>query len=485
MRDALKGVRVLRDADGLQVPRLWVADTEGVNVRVRVADRLPVPLKVAVWRALSEREGDAEGERDGLRVEAVRLRGEAVAEAERGEAVRVRVTVTEGVRVALWVGGLWLGRNVGVWVGEAEGEPVGLSEGVMVVGVREPTVGDAVTVAVTRGRAEAVDVAEPVAEAERLRVREKVRVGAQDSDVVWEPLPDNDGLRLTDAVLEKVAVGACVTVAVRDREPEALRVPLRPGDAVSEPERVPEALGLGEGLGLWDVVVVGTRDTVRDCETEGRGLKLLERVGDTLRLGLRERDGCVGEGVAEADGLGDAEGPEGDRVRERVVDRVTLGLWLSVRERVRVSVEDGEGVCVGDGVGERVGLWVRVLVGDGEGEQVGLRLSLRLHVNETVADAPPDSDAVRVALVALRESERLPEGTHDPDGERDSDGCDAEGVAVHVPLVVRLTERLWLRLRLADGDGLGDPVGLGGEAVGLQVRVKLRVMLRVGVRVVV
>ena len=467
------------DAEGVGVvvrgkDAVTLCVAEGVSVRdgdqggVHVADRLGVRVAVAD-------DGEADGVADGVRERE-----------EEGLRVGVRLRETVGLcRAVRDVGVSEAGEGGAVRDRVCVREPLGYGEGVAL----------RVHVAVSVSEADADGLAEPgpeevdVGERETVPPRDRLRVG----DGVPEPegrrvpeVPDAvrlGGLRVRDAVLvvlPREAVPVLVCDGERDAEGEALAVAMREGvgdadrgvvgdgerlrDAVAEADHegvmrhVGVALGLGEhvavGLALGDGETEALR--VRVAVRDGPGVDVPVRVPDPV--GVTDRDG-VAEAVRDALpvlerlGVADAVG-----LRPGVADAEPLRLPVeeAVRVGAKVSVEVGERVR-GESVALTVSETVPVGVGEGVGDRVGLRvgeavgLALRDRVAEGDAEGVCDAERVperrRVAvLVPLR----VVEGEHAP-----------------VRLVVPLP--LWEALGLAEGEGLRLRLGLGGEAVKVDV----------------
>ena len=343
----------------------------------------------------------------------------------------------DGVEEAVAVAGLGVGAVVGLGLG---------------VGVKE------------LGEHDEVSVPERVAEAaERVTVKEDV----------GEPGPDTDGVLLAlGAEGDTDTTGDGVRLWVRLRG-ERLRV----SDTVPLMVRTAEPVWVTVGERLTLAVAVQVWDTVGDVslideDREHVAVRLLgavsEGVGLAVHVGVWLE---VGTSVTEGVGVLVCVWG-GERVSERLVDRLTEGVrevaceGLAVADGAndRLRVELGVGVAVGLGLLEGVGVQV---VRDGlgvPGLQLGLsdRLELRDEDGVAVCERGRERDCVRDTLEAVRV------GLEDELGE---------GVRERVRVRVCRQEREGLRLRgvtVAEvGDGEGDAecvaVGVGvpeQEAVG-------------------
>lgn len=287
------------------------------------------------------------------------------------------------------------------------------------LGVREgeaPLERDAVAVPVPVGVAELVLVGDCVADTLGLCV--ELGVMEEEAPIVNEEV----GEKLTVEELVKVVVGVSVGVGV------AVEVGVGVDSADTDP--VPEVLGLEdtEGvfdgdapfvkLGVWEELTVLLPLTVDDGVTTGVsvpvevGVPVLDEVGVSVedRLGVVEG---LPDTLALAPFVSEKVGEE-DRVvlAERVVDGVFDA--VIVPELVGVSVEDGEGVCVPEGLEDRellpvfdadspfeieaVGDIVMVLLplkveeGVMEGELVLLDVGVPLEVGEEVMGGVEDAE---------------------------------------------------------------------------------------------
>ena len=489
--------------------------------RVPESPAVPVPVRRGVTLADGLRESEGEGmtEALGLRV-GVGLRarlaepvpdGVAVSGCDR-ERERVPLQVCVGSRVRVMVPEL---DCVGV------SDPVPFAEHVDValpllvaVGVRSRlrdgvgvVPGDMVSVGVISG--------EYVRD--RLRLRERVAegpVGLLDGE--------HEGLRESETVAVGVRDGEPVADtrcrAVRVRETEGVRVPVAAGEPVHEREALRVAVWVG----------------VAEGEREGERAEERDDVGVALGLWVRDREGCVrvdiGVGVGvrvglrEVEGLGLAVEPvkvlEGsDGVRDSLpeadpvaVERVREA-WLRVAVPVRVPVEavalgadrdvTGEAVCVSEAlsVALPVALVLRnrdvVIVGVGLHDgRVAVTRSVRLAVTDTEAERECVAEADRKGLAL-----RLADVDEVSDEERDgvAEGlwlwdvvgmADSSAEALGLRLGVREGVRgaVWLRLRLAEGDGVGECEGVGlpdAETRALREPVRVSKPLMEGVWVVV
>ena len=206
---------------------------------------------------------------------------------------------------------------------------------------------------------------------------------------VGVPLPVGEPLTAADALGEGVGepVGDSEGEGVRALEEEllpellAVEASLAVGDGVGEAEGVGLALPLWLPLGVGDMVPLALGVPVALCERDPESLELPPAVSDVVGVAvwvgvlvgeaLPEGVG-VGEGLSEGVGVREGEGvPEA--VREGVAVPEREG--VTVPEREGVAVPEREAVPVGLGVplpeGEPVPLPVAVSVDDSEGVALG------------------------------------------------------------------------------------------------------------------
>ena len=308
------------DADGVGLGRVTV---EPVGVKVEVQEGVAVEVWWSEQEALRESEGDKDRDNErrvGVRLAVVRVADgvaerESVGTSERdcvGENDRTTVGVRDGDAVA-----------------EREAEAPGDAEALRVrdavrdrEGLRETErngVADAVveTVRVEVGDADAVPEGVGLSDAVPVKLREAVALRRADREGVGDAVPDPEPLRDGGAVRDAVPLrGDAVTVRVWLCDAEAEGVPegavgvgtwdavvVHVSEAVAVQMADPEALALGEGLGVTEL-----RVPVREAER-------VDREQEPVMEGLRIQ---LGETVSEAEPAEAVRTRDTDAVHENV-----------------------------------------------------------------------------------------------------------------------------------------------------------------------
>ena len=377
-----------------------------------------------------------------------------------------RATVSEGVRVVVRAG-LAVMEGVGLRLpDEAEGV------GALWLRVSEADERERVGVCEREGDAVADSVRPRVKEADCVGLRSREQVPVAVGDVLRLRLAVGVGtsVGLRVAVMEGLPLPDKVTLAVREREAEAVRVRDCEG-SVAVREALPVVVVVGAalheelGVGLPVLVKVVVRE--RMALTVGSEA---DAVPDGVSLGT--------DGVSEGESERETEGVE-DWLNCGVMEReVAVGDWdgeqLRTREGLGVGVQVGVpglsvAVCVGEAALEQELVWVgvaeegeteeetlRLKDREGEGDRVvegrealglheGLGLEVRLPVMEREA-------WVRENVLPLR----LHDAVNVAVGRRDAELVrDGEGVAEEVRGGVRLHDRDVVGLQVAVELGLG------------------------------
>jgi hypothetical protein len=390
---ALEGV-VVCVAEDVRHPEV-LGEAVGHTVTVGESVRCSCGEEEAGTESVRLREGDLEGEAE--------WESEALGEGVSNPAAREAEPLldTEGHRDTLRVR-----------LGEAEfdtdhvGEARGLG---VVLGVPERDCeGEALPLRVGEGEAVEDREIEGVGEGVGLMLNLELAEAeaAWDLDTVPPPEAEGDPLLAGDALddgeaeAERPAEGEPLSVAVREAENVAERVMLPVGERLEVLQCVGEALGVVDCEAEPLEEGEGAPDALKDFVTEGDALKLGERDGQRVTVGLLLTLGdLLREGVwlSVTDGL-----------RAALTERDTVELPLRLGEALTDQVAVKFALALGEALTERVRLGCPLALEDPVGLLAALGEAGLEKERDEVEESDPERLTVGVELyIALTEAEAL------------------------------------------------------------------------------